>query len=93
MRNWSHDIRVNSFNHNDHDYGMLTIDNVESDEDFLAKDELYSELAQSETLTLDVLANDTEQDNDPLTLTAAFSESGNTEINSEDIIFTPNSDF
>ncbi len=173
-------------NHNDHDYGMLTIDYVESDEVILAKDDLYSEQAQSETLTLDVLANDvfssdqtqitrvvskldiitiegdhlvfaptadfdysepyrfaytitanghsddaavtlsfeqnaenhppvlqedvvyaerlssarisplandTDQDNDPLTLTAAFSESGNTEIDGEDIVFTPNTDF
>lgn len=173
-------------NHDDHDYGMLTIDYVENDELILAKDDLYSEQAQSETLTLDVLANDvfsseqtqitrvvskldvitiegdhlvfaptadfdysepyrfaytitanghsddaavtlsfdqhvenhppvlqedvvyaerlgsvhisplandTDQDNDPLTLTAVFSESGNTEIDGEEIIFTPNADF
>ncbi|TNZ85295.1 hypothetical protein CGK40_25015 [Vibrio parahaemolyticus] len=39
------------------------------------------------------LENDTDQDNDSLILTAAFSESGNTEIDGDDVIFTPNDDF
>ncbi|HHC7130296.1 TPA: Ig-like domain-containing protein [Vibrio parahaemolyticus] len=65
--------------------------NVVNHAPVLQEDTVYAERLGS--VRIRPLANDTDQDNDPLTLTAAFSESGNTEIDGEEIIFTPNADF
>lgn len=57
----------------------------------LNPDTVYADrLAQ--TIYIDPLKNDIDQDNDLLTITAAFSESGDTEIKGNKLEFTPNSD-
>ncbi|EGQ8057369.1 hypothetical protein HPX47_004843 [Vibrio alginolyticus] len=58
----------------------------------LQEDVVYADSRLS-SVRISPLTNDTDQDDDSLTLTAAFSESGNTEIDGEAIIFTPNTDF
>ena len=57
----------------------------------LSPDVVYAEHLGSVRIT--PLENDSDQDNDPLVITAAFSDSGNTVNNGKELIFTPNSDF
>ena len=78
--------------HSDDAAVTLSFDqNVVNHPPVLQADVVYAERLGS--VRISPLANDTDQDNDPLTLTAAFSESGNTEVDGEEIIFTPNADF
>lgn len=57
----------------------------------LQEDVVYADRLGSVRIT--PLENDSDPDNDPLVITAAFSESGDTQILGDELIFTPNSDF
>ncbi len=78
--------------HGDNDYGTLKIDYVESDDVILAKDDLYSDQAQSETLVLDVLANDVFS-SEQTQITRVVSKQDVITIEGDHLVFAPTADF